>query len=65
MTRRKIFKIFWILLVSLFGLLVTTAAGLYVYFFEPHMAYSERRASSTPETIRVEYRAYACGEFEP
>lgn len=65
MIPRKAFKIFSILLVSLFGLLVTAAACLYVYFFEPYMAYIEQRASSMAETVRVRYMAYACGEFHP
>lgn len=65
MTRRKAFKIFRILLVSLLGLVLVSAAGLYVYFFEPYLAYSEQRASSAPETIRARYMAYACGEFHP
>lgn len=61
----RVFRVFGWFVAAVLGLAVLGAGGLYVHLAEPHLAYSEWRASAKPEVVHVTYMGYACGEHHP
>ena len=47
------------------GVCAVGVLALYVYFAEPYIAHREWRVSTEPETIKVVYVLYACGDHSP
>ena len=66
MKRKKYVILFRIGIASYVIICIVFLVGLvFHYLLDPRNIIHEERASSTPETVEVEYIAYACGNFYP